>query len=240
MYLVVEDDLYIEYLKFTRNLEYKKDTIKKILRYYKDGFLPTLNQLELAEKEIDGFDKSEYLSALSEFEINISLLDLAKQTKLKLILSNDKNHYPYVNINGDVINNNISATFRPEETRQKAKEHFKNLLNDAKTILIKDDYMFNNFNNFNNFSRFAKELIPKKQLNIFYDCKHSNINTQQHISDLKKIHNEWKIMKDKDDLYKNTHDRYILINQEIEIILSSGISYLYDEDKDFTYTIRFL
>lgn len=58
MYLVVEDDLFIEYLKFSRNLEYKKDTIKKILRYYKDGFLPTLNQLELAEKEIDGFDKS--------------------------------------------------------------------------------------------------------------------------------------------------------------------------------------
>lgn len=237
MYLVIEDDLFIEYLKFTRNLEYKKDTIKKILRYYKDGFLPTLNQLELAEKEIDGFDKSEYLLPLSGFEKNISLLDLAKQTKLKLILSNDKNHYPYVNINGDVINNNISATFRPEKTRQKAKEHFKNLLNDAKTILIKDDYMFDNFNNL---SRFAKELIPKKQLNIFYDCKYSNSNMQQHISDLKKIHNEWKIMKNKNDLYKNTHDRYILINQEIEIILSSGINYLYDEYKDFTYTIRFL
>ncbi|QIX86569.1 MIT C-terminal domain-containing protein [Campylobacter ureolyticus] len=235
MYLVVEDDLFIEYLKFTRNLEYKKDTIKKILRYHKDGFLPTLNQLELAEKEIDGFDKSVFSPLFNRFKINVSLLDLANQTKLKLILSNDKNHYPYVNINGDVINNNISATFKPEETRQKAKEHFKNLLSDAKTILIKDDYMFYNFNNL---SRFAKELIPKKQLNIFYYCKRNN--TQQHISSLKQIHNEWKIKEDKNDLYKDTHDRYILINQEIEIILSSGIHYLYDEDKDFTYTIRFL
>ena len=37
---------------------------------------------------------------------------------------------------------------------------------------------------------------------------------------------------------KNTHDRYIMIDNNIEIILTSGIDYLFDTSKDFTYIIR--
>lgn len=38
--------------------------------------------------------------------------------------------------------------------------------------------------------------------------------------------------------YIKNHDRYIIIDDKLEIILSSGVDYLFDTGKDFTYVIR--
>ena len=55
---------------------------------------------------------------------------------------------------------------------------------------------------------------------------------------LKNICKDWIIKEDKRNTYKNYHDRYLLIDDKIEIILTSGFDYLFDENKEFTYIVR--
>lgn len=38
--------------------------------------------------------------------------------------------------------------------------------------------------------------------------------------------------------YNELHDRYIIVDKKIQIILTSGIDYLMDTSKDFTYIIQ--
>lgn len=46
MYFVLEDDLSENYLKFSNNQECDKNIIKKLLYYYKSGFIFNLEQLK--------------------------------------------------------------------------------------------------------------------------------------------------------------------------------------------------
>lgn len=61
-------------------------------------------------------------------------------------------------------------------------------------------------------------------------------------SDLKNFCQEWTIKENHNgeinDNFDNLHDRYIVIDNQVQIILTSGIDYLMDKQKDFTYLIR--
>ena len=220
MYFVLEDNLFEEY----------------ILYYYKDGFIPNKAQINIAKNLINNFDESEFLISLSGFDLNMSIEDLAKHTKTKLILSNDKGNFPYVNINNDVIENNLSATFAENINRDKAKEHIRALLENANYIVICDEYIVQNFQNF---KKFIQECVPKKILTIeiIPSSKPEHLIKQEHLTEIKHIcYDKYKV---KPAQQINTkHDRYIKVDNQIEIILTSGIDYLMDISKDFTYIVR--
>lgn len=38
--------------------------------------------------------------------------------------------------------------------------------------------------------------------------------------------------------YRGMHDRYLVIDGEVEIILTSGIDYLFDDEKECTIIVR--
>lgn len=155
---------------------------------------------------------------------------MAKQTKLKLILSASKSDFPYLNINGDRIENNLTATFYKNEPRNKAKDYIGSLLESSKYIIIYDKYVSSNFNSF---KQFVKNFIPN---NATIECI---CHKQQQITELKSLNKNLKIKQiSRQSQYMQCHDRYILIDQKIEIILTSGIDYLLDDSKDFTYIIR--
>jgi hypothetical protein len=59
------------------------------------------------------------------------------------------------------------------------------------------------------------------------------------VSEIKKIYAGWKIKLDSRHTFSKSHDRYLLIDNQIEIILSSGFQYLFAMDKDLTCLIRF-
>ncbi|EFL6826790.1 hypothetical protein HIY13_000819, partial [Campylobacter coli] len=64
---------------------------------------------------------------------------------------------------------------------------------------------------------------------------------QELIDNLKEISNSWKIEENKDHKNKTyiwLHDRYIIADNKIQIILTSGIDNLMKIEKDFTYIIR--
>ena len=120
----LSDKLALEYLKFRNQCEFDLRCIEALLRYFKGEFIFTKEQLSDVSKEIASFDMSRFLS----------LLD--KIPKFRLILCDDNDKFPNVNIFSDRIENNLSATFKKDDPRDKAIEHFKALFKDAKSIFI--------------------------------------------------------------------------------------------------------
>lgn len=221
-----EDDLLQEFIKFKHGKSVSSDTIEKFLHYYKPEILPTKEQFSILDNDL----KSELVSSTHIYD------DLSKalsKTIYKICLSNTKNDFPYVNINGDEIENNLTGTFK-SSSRDKAIAHIKALLENANYIVIYDKFINSNFISFENFIR---QCIPKKQLTL--ECFGLN---QDQKTTIKQIHNSYTVKDYSDNNispYQNGfHDRYILIDRKVEIILTSGIDYLMNNKKDFTYIIR--
>ena len=84
---------------------------------------------------------------------------MAKITQFKIILCTDRTDFPYVNINGDVIESNYSGTFLRSDSRLKAISHIKALCADAKNkVIVYDKYFSNQRNNI----EILKGILPKR------------------------------------------------------------------------------
>lgn len=89
-------------------------------------------------------------------------------------------------------------------------------------------------------------VFPNKQLNIFYPQSIvTGRNIQSQCSQIINIggkssnKNLWSFKVDNTHKnFTNLHDRYLIIDNKIEIILTSGIDNLIDDSKDFTYIVR--
>lgn len=237
--IALEDDLAEELCKFKKQEQYNDSIVERILYHYKAPIL--VSQKYMQDYYSDSATLSSILQAKNDIYFEKTLEELATtQTLYKIILSKDKREFPYINIFNDKIENNFSATFIKDEERLKAKEHFKALFNNAQSLFIYDNFLHRQKNVQNSFKEFAKECFPKKQLNIFYPA---SLRFEQNLcTDLGVICQDWQIKENKDadinNNYTNLHDRYIIIDKKIQIILTSGIDYLMDKSKDFTYIIR--
>lgn len=226
--LVLSDELLDEYLKFKDNSEYDKDIIEKLLHYYKPVYITNIGQYERINHEIKPDLKK---NLLANRLIKQSLEELALKTKYKIILSSTRSDFPYVNINNDNIENNFTGTFLRNESRSKAIEHIRSLCNSAKkSILVYDRYFYNKDDN----ADILINLLPLKKLEIIY--QHDSFSEQQ-IRKLKSKCADWTF---RDDNFTDNHDRYLIIDDNVEIILTSGFSYLNDFAKEITYIVRLI
>ncbi len=228
-FIVLSDELLKEFYKFKHNRPHNNRTIQNLLHYYKPH-LTNIAQLKRIKIPIE--DESLYQQLLSSDFATKNLDELAQETIFKLILDESMSAYPHINIFNDEIENNYTATYYKRKTRTKAQEHIKALLKNATNIFIYDEHITKHWNTS---KRFFTELIPHKPLIIFHKERHLSSK----LSEIKQISTKWKI---KEDLIQNTHqnlhDRYLIIDSKIEIILTSGFDYLFDESKDFTYVVR--
>ncbi|WP_221254310.1 MIT C-terminal domain-containing protein [Campylobacter sp. 19-13652] len=235
--MMLEDNLLECYLKFKNGECDDVDTINRILHYIKTPILFTKSQLS----KVDTALQKSILSSLGNYRIKDNIEEAAKDTVFKVILSDTKDYFPYVNIKNDIIENNFTATFKQNMNRNKAKLHLKSLFESCNEILIRDPYLLYN-NVFDSMLNFAQEIFNDKELKVYFSF--NKRNKQKSFRELKeefnKINQNWEIKEDKNNTYSASHDRYILIDRKIEIILTSGIEHLYDLEKDFTYIIRLL
>lgn len=117
------------------------------------------------------------------------------------------------------------------EPRLKAIEHIKSLCNDAKkSILVYDKYFYNKEDN----ADMLIKLLPLKKIEITYQ---RNSFSEQQINKLKSKCADWTF---KDNNFTDNHDRYLIIDDNVEIILTSGFSYLNDFTKEITYIVRLI
>lgn len=248
--LVIDDDLAVELCKFKNNETCNTKLVEKILHYYKP--IPRFINDDFMKLYYDHYFLETFYSNPNKNRINANgaLMDnIVRNTTYKVILCNDaskKDTFPYVYIGGDRIENNFTATFLSGEDRKKAKEHLKSLLENARCIFVYDLYLANNWTSF---ISFAQECFPRKQLSIFYPKEIDSSNnanptipklTQKQCSQI--VQNgkcPWKFSVDRNHQnFSDLHDRYLIIDNKIEIILTSGIDNLMDKSKDFTYIVR--
>ena len=152
--------------------------------------------------------------------------ELARKTDYKLILCDDRTDYPYVNIMSDQISSHITGCFYRNAHRDKAIRHIRALCQDAKKICLYDQYL-------NACKDVLKLILPNKKVELVYHSKHLNDSA---VADLQKYNPQWSFSLD--DSLLTHHDRYIVIYNKMEIILSSGFMYLELTGKELTYVVR--
>jgi len=223
--IVLSDELLKAYYDFKNSKKVDQNLITNLFKYYSIHLTNTAQLKRIAIDVDDSFKKN----LLRKGYTNQTLEELCEKTQYKLILNTEKDDYPYININADRIERNFTATYNKNESRDKTIKHIKALCRNAKYIFIYDKHINDKV------IQKISNILPKKKLNIIY--KEGQL-TQEKISSLKRECKDWKFQQDSKNIYNNYHDRYLLIDNNIEIILTSGFDYLFDENKDFTYIVR--
>lgn len=225
--LVIDDDLLIQYYDFIRGKKGKDATISALLYHYRHEHLTNIAQLERIGMPLP----VQVVRQLAQRpERKYDLEELAKLTKYKVILSQKENPaYPYLNIFNDVYDNTFTAAFKRHEVRDKAFDHLKALCRNASKIWIYDNF----------FNRSLKEnvetlkrFLPQKKLLLTYpEGQLEEID----INDLHTFCPYWSFAGEK---LVTHHDRYIIIDNKIEVILTSGFINFSETTKDCTYIVR--
>jgi hypothetical protein len=238
--LALDDELLKEYFAFEHNRvkDYDKTTIIKLFKYLQP-FKMSVRQKEalgLSDEKIKSLRDIGLLKIYRFKNEN----DLIKNTKLKLMLTKDRADgtypYPYINILDDEVDVSFTATYKSGENRDKAVEHIRALLLDAKEINIYDRYL-SKVNYSNDSWDINKELLikilPQKDMMITIYCEYDWDTNRK--NNLILVYSDWTI--NKEDFDRNIHDRYIETDKVI-ILLSSGIINLSSTSKDFTYIVK--
>lgn len=232
--VVVDNDLFLEYHNFQKGENYDKKKIKKLFHFYKKEIVSNIKQYEETGVTLDSNLKAQMANGGLRRQ---SLEDLAEIfTRYKIILSCTNNNFPYVNIMDDKqqLENNYSASFDMAEPRALAISHLQSICKHAKKIVVYDKYFSSKLVNGSSVSRNAelmKRILPSKKLDIIY-----NDITQEDITAMEQFCSLWKFTKDPQ--MTNRHDRYLVIDDKLEVILTSGFDHLNDDSKDLTYIIR--
>ncbi|WP_370799124.1 hypothetical protein [Xylanibacter rarus] len=227
--IVVDNQLFCEYHKFRNGEKFDINIIRQLFHFYKKRIVSNIKQYEDNKVELPANLKVEMAHAGLRRQ---SLEDLAENCTLyKIILSVTRNDFPYINIMDDRqrLENNYAASFDMGETRKFAVRHLCSMCLHAKKIVLYDKYFSKNENNID----LLKKILPKKKLEIVY----SSIE-DEHIDMLK----QWcaDFVFTKNPSMPNRHDRYMVIDDKLEIILTSGFDHLNDDRGDFTYIVRYV
>lgn len=226
--IVLSDTLLKEFYSFKHNSSYDSKKIFRLLKLYQPNHITNVSQLQRI-----GINDKPLLQQLATLSWkNATLEDLVQFTKFKLILTDIENTFPKVNIFSTNIESNFSSTYAKSIMREDVKKHIKLLCENATSIFIYDKYFKSNWGKTKEFF----DLIPRKSITFFYKEEHLE---QVHIQELKNKCRNWLFKNDTTHTtYSYLHDRYLIIDNKIEIILTSGFDNLFDTTADFTYIVR--
>lgn len=223
---VLSDALYKQYYLFKTHQNYDKEIISHLLKFYTGEFLTNVRQLVNigVDKEVS---PSLHISLYKAGFRQQSLEELAEKTDYKLILSLDDNvDFPYVSIMSDPISSYIAGCYYRDTPRDKACMHIKSLCKGAKKVCLYDKYL-------NQSTDILKLFLPRKELEVIY---HPDQLAMSDIIALGTYCPQWSFRGNNSLL--THHDRYIIIDDKMEIILSSGFMYLGRTMKELTYIVR--
>lgn len=222
---VLSDALCKQYFLFKEHKDYDKNIIMHLLKFHCGEFLINTKQLdrigisrEVSKNLHDSLRRSGFTTQTLE--------DLAGKTDYKLILCDDRSDYPYVNIEQDQISSTITGCFYRNISRDKAVMHIKALCKQAEKICLYDKYISDCLNVLSLF-------LPDKKVEIECGPKQLEASNMAYIQNMNA---KW-ILKNELRM-KMHHDRYIIIDDKVEVILSSGFKYLGEVSNELTYVVR--
>ncbi len=240
--VVLDDALYKEYNAYkSSNLQnavpYSQDKIARILKFSGGDILTNYAQYD---RIVVQKDKNKQTALLKDSNKNKTLEELAKDTAYKIILTDDKNKkkYPYVNIDDDEIDMVLGGFIMRGKSRSKAIEHIKNLCTDARSVMVYDNFFSWTPEKTKNNVKILTDILPKnRKLEVIY---HKDPKNGAHFSEecIKLINSEapkWTIL---DRNLPDHHDRYIIVNETIQIIITSGFDHINNSNKEISYIVR--
>lgn len=244
---VLEDELFREYHKYMNPEEcvgegdiYNSRVIKELLSYHIKPFLYNKAQAE----RLNIYMPRELEIQLQHKGVNnLRLEELAAHTFYQGILSTSKDSFPYVNIrsSSEKIRTVVAGSYYARESRQKAISHIKSLCKDAKEIVVFDKYL-SATTSANALDALSRILPQNKEVRIVIHNRDEYGGNGSIIYDYKDVERRlcgfyaWTI-EEKELRVNSHHDRYLVIDGKREIVVSSGFSYLGDDQKDVTYII---
>ena len=165
--------------------------------------------------------------------------ELVQSTLLKLMLVDKglNSSFTVLNILGlnEKLDKRFGGTYTNRMDKNRAQNHIKSLLSDAKWIRIIDRYIAENRNQWSEYKTILENILPNKTIIVTIQSN-PQIN-QGHKSDLKSLFNNFKDIKGQSYNLSTTHDRYIETDK-IKILLSSGLYHLStNSNMDFTYIV---
>lgn len=223
----LSDELYKQYYLFKQHADYDKDIVSRLLSYYNEEYITNTAQL----KRVGANVSNNLMIALRHNKLsNQSVEELAAKTLYKLILCTDQSGFPYVNINSDPICNCVIGSFYRDVPRQKAISHLNALCKGGKRIYLYDQYLSNS-------KDVLLQILPDKAIELVYATNRPNphLNADD-IAYLARHNAKWTFISN--DTMLTHHDRYIVIDDKLEIVLTSGFEYLSNYRKEISYIVR--
>jgi len=231
--VVLDNELFIKYHEFLNDTSKLSKTIRHLFHFMKGGRVVTCTKqyTDTGLKLQMSLQKALTKAKLTD----LSLEEVAQRTPYKIILSESSSTFPYVNINDDdeKIENDLVGSYEKDDDRQKAIMHLKSLCQRASHVVIYDKYISRDSTQEHTDINFLEKILPKKVLLI--DCFELNDTGK---TDLESRCSDWRVTVLPGSA--SHHDRYIIIDQKVEIILSSGLYHVENKDMDFTYIVRYI
>jgi len=224
--IALDDNLFQHFYNFKHGNLYDKAIIERLLSLYKPCHITNVHQLQRL-----GIDDRPLLMQLTQTGlVSQTLEELTALTFYKILLSDKGTDFPIVNIFNKNLQNNYMITCQPGQDRANVADYLCSLFKGARNVMICDQYLGRNWSS----SKKIFSLFPKKTLSIFFVHEIE----QQQKTELKNMCGSWRIKKNIEFSYQNLHDRYLLIDKAMEIIITSGIDYLFDKSKECTVICR--
>lgn len=226
--VVVDDDLFKEYHKFKRGQDCDTRKIKLLLHYFQHELVPNVEQYERCGIYLEKNLKAQMTHAGLKRQSLEALA--AERTLYKIILNTTRDDFPYVNIMADKprLECNLTASFMSDESRDFAISHLTALCSHAQEITIYDKYFSKDPNN----RTLLAQILPKKAITLTY----TDGLSASDITWLKEQCSLWICKKDAS--ITSHHDRYLVVDNRIEIIISSGFDHICHTTADLTYLVR--
>lgn len=222
---LLDDELTKLYHDFKRGQTVEPRLLQRFLRCYRPPH--HTNAAQLKRCAVD--DTSLLAALMSSQSSNLSLEALSEQTLFKYVLSVKQSTPPFIDINSKQVATELIYSLKKDEIRTQLEDHLKRLLADAKLVVIADKYLNENEKSA---LRFFEFFTGPTTVFLSYPLSAEIKNK------IKKMNKEITLKSDSSTNYKQLHDRYILIDRKVEIILTSGVDYIFDESKECTAIIR--
>lgn len=244
--VVLSDKLYSIYKKASLPIALntkEKKSYETLIGKVELDILTNLEQLDRC-KQSHGLPDAIYndlLPALLNDDAHrgLSLEELSKKTLFKFIITQSNNNValPYFNINESHVTRNYNISKLHDEDRAPLQDYLSAILRDANKILINDAYFSKTPDNNRLF-----DLLPNKPIDIFY-VENADRTNGIFITGRCNQNANWTVIKcdmtlQEFNRFARSHDRYLIIDDRVEITLTSGFSYIWNNQKEISCIIK--
>lgn len=222
----LSDELCEQYYAYKDQKEYDKEIVNKLLKFRLTEFVTNADQLS---RSPNAKNHGHLINQLRRAGLKGQTLEqLADKTIYKLVLSTNRSDYPYLNINDDSLDIHLIGCYYRDSKRDKALLHVKGLCEKSKIICLYDQYLKTDLS-----YKILLDIIPNKNVTVKYQKDHLTIDQVQEIATILN-----KVNFAEQTTMLTHHDRYLILDDEIEVILSSGFRYLSCHNKELSYIVR--